>query len=56
MLSEEEIEAFITYLDKKTRDLCVHPDGQNIDCCDCYTCRVAYFNWVREDLRRKYNS
>ena len=49
---EREIEEFIVHLDKKSRDLCVYPDQQTVDCCDCYLCRVSFFNKVREELRQ----
>ena len=50
-MSREEIEEFIVELDKQSRDLCVYPEQQTIDCEDCYLCRVSFFNKVREDLR-----
>lgn len=50
-LSEREIERFIEYLDRKYGDYCVNPDSQTEDCCDCYPCRVAFFDRVRKDLR-----
>lgn len=50
-MSEKEIEDKIRELDLMTRDWCVFPEQQNIDCCDCYTCRVAFFDKVRELLR-----
>ena len=52
-MSEQEIEDFITDLDKASKDLCVYPDKQNIDCTDCYLCRVDFFNKVRAELRAK---
>lgn len=53
-MSEEEIEEFITELDLNSRDMCVFPNQQTSDCCDCYPCRVSYFNKVRADLREKF--
>ena len=50
-LSEREIERFIEYFDRKYEDYCINPDNQTEDCCDCYPCRVAFFNRVRKDLR-----
>ena len=50
-MSEQEIEKFIKELDKDSKDLCVYPDKQNINCSDCYLCRVDFFNKVREELR-----
>ena len=50
-LSEEEIERFIKYLDEKTRDDCVNPENMTFDCCDCYICRVDFFNKIRNELK-----
>lgn len=48
-----EIEQFITWLDEKTRDECMCPDNMTFDCCDCYMCRVHYFETTRQLLRDK---
>lgn len=53
MNADERIEEFIVDLDTSSRDKCVNPDNQNLDCCDCYLCRVTYFNNVRSDLKNK---
>ena len=49
-MSEEEIEEFITELDLNSRDMCVFPNQQTYECCNCYLCRVNYFNQVRKEL------
>ena len=54
-MKEEDIEMFIEQLDKNSRDMCVYPDRQTFDCCDCYLCRVDYFNKIREELRNERN-
>jgi hypothetical protein len=54
-MKEEDIEIFVEQLDKKSRDMCVYPDRQTFDCCDCYLCRVDYFNKIREELRNERN-
>ena len=51
IVSQEEIEQFIKYLDEETQNLCVYPDQQTLDCVDCYLCRVSFFDKVRNDLR-----
>lgn len=50
---DREIEDFVIELDKQSADLCVYPDKQTIDCCDCYPCRVDFFEQVRADLRKE---
>ena len=50
-MSDKDIEKFIEELDKSTDDMCVYPEKQTLDCCDCYLCRVDFFNMVREQLR-----
>lgn len=53
-MTYKELEDFITDLDIASRDMCVYPNQQTLDCCDCYPCRVSYFNKVRADLREKF--
>ena len=57
VLTNEEIEKLIEYLDEYVRqnELCVYPEKQTFDCCDCYMCRVDYFNKLRRELK-KYGS
>lgn len=50
---DREIEDFVMELDKRSAGLCVYPDKQTIDCCDCYLCRVDFFEQVRADLRKE---
>ena len=52
---EENIENFISELDQTVTDqeLCVYPDKQTLDCCDCYLCHVDFYNKVREELKNK---
>lgn len=54
-MKEEDIEIFISQLDKNSQDMCVYPDRQTFDCCDCCLCRVDYFNKIREELRNERN-
>ena len=53
-MTRQELEDFITQLDRNTMELCVYPHKMTIDCNDCYKCRVDYFNWVRQDMINKY--
>ncbi|QHJ84985.1 MAG: hypothetical protein [Bacteriophage sp.] len=48
----EEIEKFIADLDKTVteKQLCVYPEKQEYDCCDCYLCHVDYYNHIRQEL------
>lgn len=50
-LTTQEIEEYISYLDGETRQMCVNPDQMTFECNDCYLCRVAFFNGIREDLK-----
>ena len=50
-LTAQEIEEYISYLDGETREMCVAPDNMTFECSDCYLCRVAFFNRIREDLK-----
>lgn len=50
---ESEIEQYIKILDERTKDMCVYPQGQDFDCCDCGLCRWVFFNRVREELRKE---
>ena len=52
-MSTEEIEIFVSKLDEYVRknELCVYPEKQTFDCCDCYMCRVDYFNKLRRELK-----
>lgn len=54
-MTEQDIETFIRYLDSHSRDMCVYPSKQTTTCCDCYLCRVDYFDQVRNDLRKEQN-
>ena len=51
-LDEKEIDELIIYLDKyiSQHDLCVYPEKQTFDCCDCYLCRVDYLDKIRKEL------
>lgn len=53
-MTEEKLEEFIIDLDLSSTKMCVNPDNQTFDCCDCYTCRVSYFDYVRRDIRDKF--
>lgn len=54
-MSEENIENFISELDQivTERELCVCPDKQTLDCCDCYLCHVDFYNKIRDELKNK---
>lgn len=54
VLTNEEIEKLIEYLDEYVRqnELCVYPEKQTFDCCDCYMCRMDYFNKLRRELKK----
>jgi hypothetical protein len=54
-MKEEDVEKFITQLDKITIDMCVYPSKQTFDCYDCYLCRVDYFNNIRRELSDSTN-
>lgn len=51
-MSTEEIEAFVRELDEYVcrHELCVYPEKQTFDCCDCYLCRIDYFDKLRREL------
>lgn len=48
-MKEEDVEKFITQLDKITIDMCVYPSKQTFDC------RVDYFNNIRRELSDSTN-
>lgn len=52
-MKDKEIEELITELDKivTEKELCVYPDKQTLDCCDCYLCHVDFYNKVRDELK-----
>jgi len=52
-MTEKEIEDFIVQLDKDSQDMCVYPNKQTGECCDCYLCRVDFFNNVRKELKNE---
>ena len=54
ILDEKEIEELINYLDKyiSQNELCVYPEKQTYDCCDCYLCRIDYFRKLRKELMK----
>lgn len=54
-MSYSEIENIIHELDKivTEQELCVYPDKQTFDCCDCYLCHVDFYNKVRYELKDK---
>ena len=49
-----DIEELIKYLDEYVQkyELCVYPEKQTFDCCDCYLCRVDYLNKIRKELEK----
>lgn len=54
ILDTEEIEELINYLNKyiSQHELCVYPEKQTFDCCDCYLCRIDYFDKIRKELEK----
>lgn len=52
-MKEEDIENFITQLDKDSKDMGIYPNKQTFECNDCYLCRVDYFNNIRKELKEK---
>lgn len=54
-MSDNAIENFISALDRivTEQELCVYPDKQTLDCCDCYLCHVDFYNNVRDELKNK---
>lgn len=54
-MKKEDIEKFITQLDKDSKNMCVCPSKQTFDYCDCYLCRVDYFNNIRRELSDSTN-
>lgn len=54
-MSEENIKNFIAELDQivTEHELCVYPNKQTLDCCDCYLCHVDFYNKVRDELKDK---
>ena len=53
-MSEEEINDLIQSLDHYIIDneICVFPEKQTFDCCDCYLCRTDYFDKIRKELEK----
>ena len=53
-MSTEEIEVFVRELDEYVRknELCVYPEKQTFDCCDCYLCRIDFKKKVSDELSR----
>ena len=49
----ENIDKFIRTLDQivTEQELCVYPNKQTLDCCDCYLCHVDFYNKVRDELK-----
>lgn len=54
VLTNEEIEKLTEYLDEYVcrHELCVYPEKQTFDCCDCYLCRVDFKKKVSDELSR----
>lgn len=54
-MSNEEIEKLIDKLDLVVtkQELCVYPNKQTLDCCDCYLCHVDFYNKIRDELKNK---
>ena len=57
-MSNEEIERFIAELDSLVteQELCVYPDKQTLDCCDCYLCHIDFYNKARDELKKQGRS
>ena len=54
-MDNNEIETLISELDQIVieQELCVYPNKQTLDCCDCYLCHVDFYNKVRDELKNK---
>ena len=54
-MDNNKIERLIAELDQiiTEQELCVYPDKQTLDCCDCYLCHVDFYNKVRDELKDK---
>lgn len=54
-MTDSGIEDFIKALDYEvcSKELCVYPDKQTFECCDCYMCHVDFYNKVRDELHRE---
>ena len=54
-MDNNKIDKFILKLDQivTNQELCVYPDKQTLDCCDCYLCHVDFYNNVRDELKNK---
>lgn len=54
-MDNNKIDKFILKLDQivTNQELCVYPDKQTLDCCDCYLCHVDFYNKVRDELKNK---
>lgn len=52
-MDSNRIEAIIKGIDQIVTDqeLCVYPDKQTLDCCDCYLCHVDFYNKIRDELK-----
>lgn len=52
VFTREEIEQLITQLDEYVRqnEMCVYPDGEDFDCCDCTNCRNTLYDNIRNEL------
>lgn len=48
--NEEFVEKLISDLKEQVRkeNLCVFPDKQTFDCCDCTLCQLDFFDKVRQ--------
>ena len=54
-MDNNKIDKFILKLDQivTNQELCVYPDKQTLDCCDCYLCHVDFYNKIRDELKNK---
>ena len=52
-MTDSDIEKFIEDLDKASEDLCVYPEKQTFDCCDCYVQRTVegHLIWVKNNIQ-----
>lgn len=52
LTDEQDVQIFLDGMMKDIieKELCVNPDGQTYDCCDCTVCRLDFMDRVRKDL------
>ena len=49
MTKEDIIKFLMDYINEE--EMCVQPDDQTFDCCDCTLCRIAFEERVNRELK-----